>query len=378
MTALERLGLGVLHRFNPETAHGIALRALRLGLTPTPGPVTSARLRSDLAGLSLPNPVGLAAGFDKNAEALGPLSRAGFGFIEVGAITPRPQPGNPRPRLFRLSEDRGVINRFGFNNEGMEAAAARLAKRPRDAVIGLNLGANKDSDDRAEDFARVLAHCGADLDFATVNVSSPNTEKLRDLQGAAALMSLLKGVMEARDWLPRPIPVFLKIAPDLSDAELSEIADVARASGISGIIATNTTLDRDGLHSEARDQAGGLSGRPLFEKSTRVLARLSQLTDGEMPLIGVGGVGSAEDAYAKIRAGAHAVQLYSALVYEGLSLVSDIATGLDALLERDGFATRGRCCGHQTGGLAVITYWHNPRCSKSRAGLAFWKSAGPR
>ncbi|WP_050661651.1 quinone-dependent dihydroorotate dehydrogenase [Roseovarius tolerans] len=345
MTMLERLGLGLLHRFDPEAAHGLALRALRMGLTPSAGPVTSARLRTDLAGLRLPNPVGLAAGFDKNAEALGPLSRAGFGFVEVGAITPRPQPGNPRPRLFRLTEDRGVINRFGFNNEGMEAAAARLANRPRDAVIGLNLGANKDSDDRAEDFARVLAHCGAHLDFATVNVSSPNTEKLRELQGAEALMGLLKGVMEARDWLPRPIPVFLKIAPDLSDTELSEIADVARASGISGIIATNTTLDRDGLRSDARDQAGGLSGRPLFEKSTRVLARLSQLTGGEMPLIGVGGVGSAEDAYAKICAGAHAVQLYSALVYEGLSLVSNIAKGLDAALERDGFASVAEAVG---------------------------------
>lgn len=349
MSMLERLGLGLLHRFDPEAAHGLALRALRMGLTPTPGPVTSARLRTDLAGLTLPNPVGLAAGFDKNAEALGPLSRAGFGFVEVGAITPRPQPGNPRPRLFRLTEDRGVINRFGFNNEGMEAAAARLANRPRDAVIGLNLGANKDSADRAEDFARVLAHCGAHLDFATVNVSSPNTEKLRDLQGAEALMGLLKGVMEARDWLPRPIPVFLKIAPDLSDTELSEIADVARASGISGIIATNTTLDREGLLSPARDQAGGLSGRPLFEKSTRVLARLSQLTGGEMPLIGVGGVGSAEDAYAKICAGAHAVQLYSALVYEGLSLVSDIAKGLDAALERDGFASVAEAVGTKRG-----------------------------
>jgi dihydroorotate dehydrogenase len=349
MTMLERVGLGLLHRFDPETAHGLALRALRMGLTPVPGPVTSARLRTDLAGLSLPNPVGLAAGFDKNAEALGPLSRAGFGFVEVGAVTPRPQPGNPRPRLFRLSEDRGVINRFGFNNKGMEAAAARLANRPRDAVIGLNLGANKDSDDRAEDFARVLAHCGAHLDFATVNVSSPNTEKLRELQGAEALMGLLKGVMEARDWLPRPIPIFLKIAPDLSDTDLSGIADVARASGISGIIATNTTLDREGLRSAARDQAGGLSGRPLFEKSTRVLARLSQLTGGEMPLIGVGGVGSAEDAYAKIRAGAHAVQLYSALVYEGLSLVSDIAKGLDAALERDGFGNVAEAVGTKRG-----------------------------
>jgi len=288
--------------------------------------------------MTLPNPVGLAAGFDKNAEALTPLSRAGFGFLEVGAITPRPQPGNPRPRLFRLPEDGGVINRFGFNNDGMEVAARRLVHRPRDVVLGLNLGANKDSADRAEDFARVLAHCGPHIDFATVNVSSPNTENLRDLQGAEALAALLRGVMEARDWLPVPIPVFLKIAPDLGDADLSEIADVARAARIDGIIATNTTLARDGLVSPAKGQSGGLSGRPLFEKSTRVLARLSQITGGEMPLIGVGGVASAEDAYAKIRAGATAVQLYSALVYDGISLAPRIARGLDVLLSRDGFA----------------------------------------
>lgn len=345
MSGMERLGLNLLHRVDPERAHGLALRALQLGLVPTPGAYTSARLRTNLAGLRLPNPVGLAAGFDKNAEALAPLARAGFGFIEVGAVTPRPQPGNPRPRLFRLSEDRAVINRFGFNNAGMEAAAARLAARPKDAVIGLNLGANKDSADRAEDFARVLAHCGAHLDFATVNVSSPNTEKLRELQGAEALMGLLKGVMEARDWLPQPIPVFLKIAPDLSDLELSEIADVARASGLSGIIATNTTLSREGLMSASKGEAGGLSGQPLFEKSTRVLARLSQLTGGEMPLIGVGGVSSAEQAYAKIRAGASAVQLYSALVYQGMSLVNEIARGLDRLLERDGFASVAEAVG---------------------------------
>ncbi|WP_421999707.1 quinone-dependent dihydroorotate dehydrogenase [Roseovarius mucosus] len=345
MSGMERLGLSLLHRVDPERAHGLALRALQLGLVPAPGAYTSARLRTNLAGLRLPNPVGLAAGFDKNAEALAPLARAGFGFIEVGAVTPRAQPGNPRPRLFRLSEDRAVINRFGFNNAGMEAAAARLAARPRDAVIGLNLGANKDSADRAEDFARVLAHCGAHLDFATVNVSSPNTEKLRELQGAEALMGLLKGVMEARDWLPQPIPIFLKIAPDLSDAELSEIADVARASGLNGIIATNTTLGREGLMSAAKGEAGGLSGQPLFEKSTRVLARLSQLTGGEMPLIGVGGIASAEQAYAKIRAGASAVQLYSALVYQGMSLVAEIARGLERLLQRDGFGSVAEAVG---------------------------------
>ena len=200
-----------------------------------------------MRALALPNPVGLAAGFDKNAEVLAPLARAGFGFVEVGAVTPRAQPGNPKPRLFRLTEDQAAINRFGFNNQGMEAANARLANRPKDAVIGLNLGANKDSENRAEDFARVLSYCGAHLDFATVNVSSPNTEKLRDLQGAEALSALLAGVMEANNWLKKPLPIFLKIAPDLTDTEISEIADVALAQGLSAIIATNTTLSRDGL-----------------------------------------------------------------------------------------------------------------------------------
>ncbi|MDQ2089916.1 quinone-dependent dihydroorotate dehydrogenase [Marimonas arenosa] len=338
MKPIERLGLGLLHRLDPERAHGLALKALRAGLVPLPGRITSPRLQTVLAGLDLPNPVGLAAGFDKNAEALGPLSRAGFGFVEVGAATPRPQPGNPKPRLFRLTEDRAAINRFGFNNDGMETIARRLADRPRDMVLGLNLGANKDSADRAEDFARVLALCGPHLDFATVNVSSPNTEALRDLQGAAALRALLKGVTDTRAWLKRPIPVFLKIAPDLSDNEIEDIAEVALSSGIDAIIATNTTLSRGGLHNPAKGETGGLSGAPLFERSTRVLARLSAATDGKLPLIGVGGISSAEDAYAKICAGASAVQLYTALIYHGLSLAADIAHGLERLLDRDGHA----------------------------------------
>lgn len=339
MSLLENIGLAALRKFDPETAHGLAIRALRTGLVPLAGPVTSPRLATQIAGLDLPNPIGLAAGFDKNAEALAPLSRAGFGFIEVGATTPRAQPGNPRPRLFRLSQDSAAINRFGFNNQGMEAMLARLSLRPEKAVIGLNLGANKDSADRAEDFARVLSHCGRYLDFATVNVSSPNTEKLRDLQGAEALAALLAGVMEARQWLSRPIPVFLKIAPDLTPDELAAIAEVARNARIDAIIATNTTLDRKGLNSPQAAEKGGLSGAPLFEKSTRVLAQLSQLTDGQIPLIGVGGISTPDQAYQKIRAGASAVQLYTALVYHGLALVPQLAHGLDALLARDGFAT---------------------------------------
>lgn len=343
MSLLERAGLLLLHNMDPEAAHGMSIRALKLGLAPSPGPVTSPRLATRLAGLDLPNPLGLAAGFDKNAEAVAPLCRGGFGFIEVGAATPRPQPGNPRPRLFRLTEDRAAINRFGFNNDGMEAIAERLARRPRDAIVGLNLGANKDSDDRAGDFARVLARCGALVDFATVNVSSPNTEKLRDLQGRAALAALLAGVIDTRDRLEARVPVFLKIAPDLTGDEIADIAAVAGETGVDAIIATNTTLRRDGLKSLFRDEAGGLSGQPLFDRSTRVLAQLSALTD--IPLIGVGGVGSAEQAYAKIRAGASAVQLYTALVYGGLTLVGRILHGLDDMLARDGFASVAEAVG---------------------------------
>lgn len=333
MRLLENVGLRVLRGFDPERAHGLALKALNAGLGPRSGPVTSDRLRCCIAGLELPNPVGLAAGFDKNAESLAALGRTGFGFLEVGAATPLPQDGNPRPRLFRLTEDEAAINRFGFNNQGMEPIAQRLAARPAGRIVGLNLGANKTSDDRAADFARVLAHCGAHVDFATVNVSSPNTEKLRDLQGKDALAALLGRVMDANT---AGIPVFLKIAPDLSDADLVDVADVVGSSGISAVITTNTTLSRAGLMSAHKEESGGLSGQPLFDRATRILAKLSTLTD--LPLIGVGGVGSAQQAYDKIRAGASAVQLYTALVYGGLSLASDIARGLDDLLARDGFA----------------------------------------
>ena len=350
MNPIERAGLALLHRCDPERAHGLSLAALRAGLVPLPGVVTSERLAGTVAGLSLPNPVGLAAGYDKNAVALAALMRSGFGFVEVGAATPRPQPGNPRPRLFRLTEDRAAINRFGFNNEGAPAISARLALRPKGAVpVGLNLGANKDSTDRAADFTAVLATCGPHVDFATVNVSSPNTEKLRDLQGRAALTALLAGVMDTRAGLARPIPVFLKIAPDLTEADLADVAEVALASGVDAVIATNTTLARDGLKSGHRDQAGGLSGAPLFERSTRVLARLSALTEGRLPLIGVGGISSPEQAFEKIRAGASAVQLYTAMVYEGIGLAARVARGLDELLAQHGFAHVSQAVGSGRG-----------------------------
>ncbi|WP_417253625.1 quinone-dependent dihydroorotate dehydrogenase [Celeribacter sp.] len=350
MSLFEQFGMMVLRSFDPEKSHKLSIAALRAGLAPLPGPVTSARLKTTFAGMELPNPVGLAAGYDKNAEAIPQLSRAGFGFLELGAATPRPQPGNPKPRLFRLTEDQAVINRFGFNNDGMEVIANRLARcrhsnRKVEIPVGLNLGANKDSDDRAADFAKVLAHCGNFIDFATVNVSSPNTEKLRDLQGPEALEALLAGVLDARKGLKQAVPVLLKIAPDLDTTELSEIAEVARKSGIDGVIATNTTLSRDGLKSAEKSEAGGLSGRPLFEKSTRVLAILSRELGEDVPLIGVGGIASPLDAYTKIRAGASLVQLYSAMVYQGLSLAPRIARGLDDLLAKDGFETVSEAVG---------------------------------
>ncbi|MEO9823776.1 MAG: quinone-dependent dihydroorotate dehydrogenase [Paracoccaceae bacterium] len=343
MSLIEGLGLTALRAIDPERAHGLALRALNTPFAPLPGPVTSPRLAVDVAGLKLVNPVGLAAGFDKNATALRPLMQAGFGFLEVGAATPRPQAGNAKPRLFRLFRDKAAINRFGFNNDGIEAIADRLAERPDGIPVGLNIGANKDSEDRAADFAEVMRISRTLVDFATVNVSSPNTEKLRDLQGAAALRGLLEGVLAERG----SVPVFLKIAPDLSDGEIAEISNVAQSVGVDGIIATNTTLSRDGLVSRRKGEAGGLSGRPLFAPSTRVLARLYRETGGTMPLIGVGGVASAADAYAKIKAGASAVQLYTAMVFSGLSLAHRIARGLDEMLAHDGFESAADAVGCQ-------------------------------
>ncbi len=337
MNVIERLGLAGLHRLDPETAHDLSIRALSAGLVPLPGrPPSSDRIAVRLAGMDLPNPVGLAAGYDKNARAVGALMKAGFGFVEVGAATPRPQPGNPRPRLFRLGEDKAIINRFGFNNDGAEQIGQRLAKRPAGVPVGLNIGANKDSTDRAADFATVVRMAGAHADFLTVNVSSPNTEKLRDLQGPDALAALLDQVVSARDSLPRRAPVFVKIAPDLDEESLAQIAAVVLQARIDGVIATNTTLARDGLTSPHRHEAGGLSGAPLFERSTRVLARLYRLTEGRLPLIGVGGIGSAQDAWDKLRAGASAVQIYSALIYQGFSLASRIATQLDDMLAAQG------------------------------------------
>ncbi|MDS9466008.1 quinone-dependent dihydroorotate dehydrogenase [Paracoccus sp. MBLB3053] len=340
MNLIERLGLAALHSFDPERAHDLSIFALERGLVPMPKAIrTSSRLRVSIAGLDLPNPVGLAAGFDKNARVVPSLMRAGFGFIEVGAATPRPQPGNPKPRLFRLTEDQAIINRFGFNNEGAEAIAERLARRPsgypKGIPVGLNIGANKDSQDKSADFSQVVRVAGEAADFLTVNVSSPNTEKLRDLQGPDALAALLDGVITTRDGLASRPPVFVKIAPDLDDAGLADIASVAVSASVDGIIATNTTLSRDGLSSPRASETGGLSGTPIMQRSTRILAKLSQLIDGRLPIIGVGGISSTEDAWQKIRAGASAVQIYSALIYKGFSFADQIVQELDQRLERE-------------------------------------------
>lgn len=340
MNLAEKLALKALHCLDPEQAHGLALKGLRLGLAPKPGQVTSQRLASRLFGLDFPNPVGTAAGFDKNAVAPDKTLAAGFGFAEVGAVTPRAQTGNPKPRLFRLNEDSAVINRFGFNNEGMETVGQNL-RRPTRGIVGVNLGANKDSDDKAADYATVLTHLYTQADFFTVNVSSPNTEKLRDLQGKAALSALLDRVIEARaacDPEGRK-PILLKIAPDLTEAEIADIAAVSLDAGLSGIVATNTTLDRTGLRSRHAGEAGGLSGAPLKDRALQVLRRLRRETGGQIPLIGVGGIASAEDAYARIRAGASLVQLYSALVFEGIGLGAGIAQGLDEMMARDGITS---------------------------------------
>ena len=348
MRLIEQAALAALRRVDAETAHRLALRALNAGLGPKGGPVTSAKLATELAGLHLPNPVGIAAGFDKNAEAVAAALAAGPGFIEVGAVTPRPQEGNPPPRLFRLSEDRAIINRLGFNNEGMEAVGERLRAARGAGVVGVNVGANKDSEDRSADYVTVLRHLWDAADFFTVNVSSPNTERLRELQGGAALGALIGRVMMAHRELGGEKPVFLKIAPDLSEPELEVIAGVALEHGLSGIIATNTTISREGLTSPLASEAGGLSGRPLFARSTEVLRSVYRLTRGRMPLIGVGGIASAEDAYAKIRAGASAVQLYTAMIYQGISLAGRIARGIESLLAYDGFASVSEAVGADT------------------------------
>ncbi len=333
------LATRALRTLDPEDAHGWAIRALKMGLGPVGAP-DDPILAGVLGGLPIPNVVGLAPGFDKDAEVFAPMLRAGFGFVECGTVTPRPQAGNPRPRLFRLAEDRAVINRMGFNNRGLEAFARRLAARGP-GVVGANIGANKDSPDRIGDYVTGLRRLWGLANYVTINISSPNTPGLRALQTRAALEELLGRLAEVRDGLPavERVPMFLKVAPDLEAGEVESIVETSYLHGLAGIMVCNTTISRPALRSRFREEAGGLSGAPLTALSTRVLGEFAQASAGRLALVGVGGIGSGEDAYAKLRAGACAVQLYSALVFEGPGLVTRIKRDLAARLRADGFAS---------------------------------------
>ncbi len=332
------LGTRAMQLLEPEAAHRATVRLMASPFAPRLFTRIDPMLQTMVAGLDFPNPLGLAAGFDKNAEVPDAMLRLGFGFVEVGGVTPKPQPGNDAPRVFRLPEDEAVINRYGFNNDGLGTVALRLARRQRKGIVGVNLGANKDSADRIEDYVKGVKGFEGLADFYTVNISSPNTPGLRALQDKDALTGLLRRVIAARDALQVKAPVFLKVAPDLADADKADIASAAIEEKIDALIVSNTTIARAAsLKSQYKDEKGGLSGRPLFAPSTALLGEFRQSLKGRVPLIGVGGVFSAEDAYEKIRAGASLVQLYTALIYKGPALVADIVEGLPRLLKRDGF-----------------------------------------
>ena len=345
MTDLWPLARPFLFGLDPERAHRLALHALGTGLMPRPPPA-AASLRRRLLGLDFPNPLGMAAGFDKHGTVPDGLLGLGFGFVEIGTVTPRPQPGNPAPRLFRLPEHAALINRFGFNSEGHDTVHARLARRPRRGIVGVNVGANKDSADRIADYALGVARFADVADYIAINISSPNTPGLRDLQEAKDLATLLRAATEARDAAARRVPLLVKIAPDLDDGALAVIVRTVRDAGIEGLIVSNTTVARAGVagHRHARE-AGGLSGRPLFAASTAMLARVRALAGPDLALVGVGGVDSPETAFTKILAGADLVQVYTGLIYRGPTLPGRILEALPGRLARRGFATVAEAVG---------------------------------
>jgi dihydroorotate dehydrogenase len=330
--------------FDPEQAHGLGIAGLKTGLLPPFGNAQDSRLTVTVAGLKFPNPLGIAAGFDKNAEVPDALMRIGFGFSEIGTVTPKPQSGNPKPRIFRLEEDQAVINRLGFNNEGHDAALARLKSRgSASGIVGVNIGANKDSADRIGDYVFGIERFYAVASYFTVNISSPNTPGLRDLQARASLAELLAKVMAARDLAAkaseRTVPVFLKIAPDLVEGDLDDVAAEVLGKKLEGVIVSNTTIARDGLRSANKSETGGMSGVPLFEKSTIVLAKMRQRLGKDVAIIGVGGVNSAQTALQKVQAGADLVQLYTGFIYGGPTIPKTIINGLSAHLTKMGAKT---------------------------------------
>ncbi|MGD9738545.1 MAG: quinone-dependent dihydroorotate dehydrogenase [Bauldia sp.] len=347
---LDRLGVTLLFRFDPETAHRMAIRALALdvhGRAAPPDPILS----TSVLGLDFPSPIGLAAGFDKNAEAVGGLLKLGFGFVEVGTVTPLAQLGNPKPRMFRLERDRAIVNRLGFNNDGAETVARRLGRRAGDAgIVGVNIGANRDSADRIADYVAGVDRFARIASYLALNVSSPNTAGLRGLQKPDALAELLGRAVAARDeatnGLPRPTPLLLKIAPDLDERALEDIVLTVQASGIDGMIVSNTTVSRAGLAADRHStESGGLSGPPLFRRSTIVLAKVRRLAGPGLPLIGVGGVETAADALAKVAAGANLVQVYTGMIYRGQGIAAAIARDLAARLRAAGFRSIGDAVG---------------------------------
>lgn len=336
-----------LLRMDPEIAHGATINALRLGLAPEQTEPDPPELRTTIAGLELDNPVGMAAGFDKNAEVARPLALMGFGMVEIGTVTPRPQPGNPQPRLFRIADAGGVVNRMGFNNEGHAEIFRRLDATRVPAILGVNIGANKDSPDFVADYTRGVLRFAAVADYLTVNISSPNTPGLRDLQQSEALARLLHAVLTVRASQSVRVPVFLKLAPDLDEAAMDRIAGVIASTDLDGLIVSNTTVSRDAVAGkENAGEFGGLSGKPLFALATRRLAQMRQRTS--LPIIGVGGVHSPESALQKFEAGANAIQLYTALVFGGLDLLEQIKRGLTAAVRAEGKSNIAEFVGRRT------------------------------
>jgi dihydroorotate dehydrogenase len=347
IAAFEHLVRPLLHALDPEDAHALTLKLLKFAPV-LPVARDDSRLAVRAFGLNFPNPVGMAAGFDKNAEVPDVLLRLGFGFVEVGTVTPLPQPGNPRPRLFRLDADQGVINRLGFNSEGADAVLRRLAARAKvrgitSGIVGINVGANKDAPDRVADYVRLIEKFAAVASYVTVNISSPNTPGLRDLQQAAVLDDLLARVIEARERVARnagPTPVLLKIAPDLSLPALDDVVGIARARRVDGMIVGNTTVTRPpSLRDRQSSEAGGLSGRPLLPLADRMLAETYVRVEGVFPLVGAGGIDCGSSALGKIRAGASLIQTYSGLVFRGLGLLDETKAAMLTALERDGSQT---------------------------------------